>query len=287
MQHVVGAPSGDSVRFHSAAKVVERRTAIVIVVRDLRGARGKVALPAAGSTVIEVAAVGGLRKHVAALRGGILHGLRDHAALKHPLRRVVEILHDDVCARVAKRFDVRRERRLPPKSRREQQVGSRGQVVDDLEHRRALVAAAGLVGQNVHLLGQVVRRLAVSETVHAVGNHANDDARTVHPVRAARRRCGVGDIALAGVGFARRIGVPPGVGKGLVGFANGLHGVGFSQAFQRGYGQACPHGAVARMAVDDAAAELSNAREQCGCDIGPNVHFHLTIVARRCAVQEA
>ena len=62
---------------------------------------------------------------------------------------------------------------------REAERRAGGEVVDDLEHRRALVAGAGLAGQDVDRRRQVAARLQGGERVDAVGQHADlhPDAR--------------------------------------------------------------------------------------------------------------
>ena len=57
--------------------------------------------------------------------------------------------------------------------RREAQRGARRHVVDDLEHRRALVAATVLPGQHVDVGGQVAGRLRGGQRVDAVREHAH------------------------------------------------------------------------------------------------------------------
>ena len=77
------------------------------------------------------------------------------------------------------------------------------EVMDDFEHRGAFAAVASLAGQHRDRT-EIAARLTRRETVDAVGQHANLDARAidaVHQPREIREMRGValaGDAALAG-----------------------------------------------------------------------------------------
>ena len=140
-----------------------RATEVVLVVG--RRPVERVALVAGGAEVQR--AVGG-------------HGvdrLSDRAVLERALVVVDDVVGDHVAAGVeAQRADVVGELGVAGEGGGEPELRARRHVVDDLEHRRALVAVALLAGEHVDVGGQLARGLRGAERVDAVREDAHLDA---------------------------------------------------------------------------------------------------------------
>ena len=127
--------------------------------------------------------------------------------------------------------------------------------MDDLEHRGALVAAAGLSREHGDRR-EVAAGLAGGEGVDAVGEHPDLHPRAVDAEGRPRRGGGVGDVALGGD--------RAGVGPRLVG---GPHVVDVVMPGERRdglEGDAGPHGTCGKDGHEDLAVELVDEREELG-----------------------
>ena len=145
-------------------------------------------------------------------------GLGDHAVLEERLAEVEHVVDDDVRPRVGEVDDALRERGLPSERRVEREGGPRRDVVGQLHHGPALVAARGS-GQLLHhecaalrevAAGDVLRRPRDAVVVEVgiggpsaavvvgVGEHADADARPVHTVERAGLVGTEGPAGLAG-----------------------------------------------------------------------------------------
>ena len=266
---------GHRVRLDARAEVVP--DAERLAVHDQGGSSGVVALPGAGRAVVQVAVVAARGKEEAAVRDRRVDALDHDAVLQVRLVQVPDVVDDDVRPRLAQRLDVLGEPRLPARRGREVQIGARREVVHDLEHRRPLVAAPRLPRQHRHVLRQVARALPVGERADAVGHDADPDAGAVDAVRAARLAHAVGGVALGRIVLAGHL---------LVGGADGPHGVERGEPLHGDEREPRPDGSVPRHAVDDAAAQLPDARQDGRCHLGPDVHqqavvFHLRFLRGR------
>src|ERR1022692_132180 len=132
--------TGDEVSFEGARRDV-RQVARVRCGRKIQGSRG----------------------------GDRVDRLRNGAVLECGLGEVREVVDDDVAARDRAQIrDVGRELRLGRPRRGETQRGPGRLVLDDLEHRRPLVAAAGLAREYGDRR-KLARRLLRGERIYAVG----------------------------------------------------------------------------------------------------------------------
>ena len=173
---------------------------------------------------------------------------------------------------------------------REVQVGARREVVDDLEHRRALVERNGIVrfgrpglpGQHRHRGRQVPRCLTVGERIHPVREHADPDARAVDAVPPAGLVGPVCDVALRRVDLPHYHGVRGG-GSGrrryalaardrLVGGPDRLDCIELGQRLHGRKRQPGSDRAVLRHAVDHRSAQGIDACEDLRCHVGADVH---------------
>jgi hypothetical protein len=94
--------------------------------------------------------------------------LSDRAVLERALVVIDDVVGDHVAARLeAQRADVVGEARVAREGRGEPELRARCHVVDDLEHRGALVALALLAGQDVDV-SQLAGGLRGAERVDAV-----------------------------------------------------------------------------------------------------------------------
>jgi hypothetical protein len=128
----------------------------------------EIAFPRARSAFELAAAVAGRRKKQRARRGHVIDGQSNRAVLERRLREVNHVIHNDAAARRMKIPDVLRETGDTAKRGRKVQLRAGRQVVNDLQHGRALsIADSGLARQNRHVR-QFPRRLRLSKVVHAV-----------------------------------------------------------------------------------------------------------------------
>src|SRR5690606_20252182 len=123
----------------------------------------EVALPGAGGEVDAVAFVAGRGQVGHAGSGNRVDGLRDRTVLERRLGQVDDVIDDHVAAAGGQVKDVLRELRLVGQRGGEAQRRVRGQVVDDLQHRRAFAAAALLARQHVDGRRQVATGLQVHQ----------------------------------------------------------------------------------------------------------------------------
>ena len=275
------APGGLVSRFSCRPPPKSWRTAGRPAVHRQRLARGVVSLPDRGRPVVEIAGIAGRREVEAAVGHRRVDALGDDAVLQDPLAVVEHVVDDDVRPRRAQRLDVDRELRLAGLRRREVQVGPRREVVDDLEHRRSLVAPARLSGEHRDPLRQVSGPLPPRQAVHPVREHADPDAGAVDAVDQARQVRAVGDVALRRVDLAPHGGGrrPPVdrskarrlVRDRLVGGANRPDRIHLGERLDGGERQSRPDGPVARHAVDDVAAQGPDAGQHLGRHLGPDV----------------
>ena len=237
----------------------------------------EVALPDFGRAVAETAAVARCREVIAAPGCRRADRAGDDAVLEGRRQQIADIVHDDVGAGRAEALDVLRHLRRPAATVREEQLGARREIVDDLEHRRPLAAvapaaagqierAARLPGQDGDVGGHVARLLLLGERLDAVGDHRDADAGAVHVVRAARHVRPVGGVTLTRIDLVtrrgrRRVesagggqGPPLRPGARLVRRPDPLHVGELGERLEAGQRQPGPDGPVARNAVDDGAA---------------------------------
>ncbi len=160
-----------------------------------RRAGGEVALPGAGGAVVQISLVARRRDVEHPLRAHLVHRRGDAAVLEGRLDEVDHVVDDDLAAARGEIEDVLCEARHPAEGGGETELGTRGEVVDDLEHRGALVAAPLLPRQDVDR-GQLPGRLRVGEGTHAVRKDADFSSAAVEGVEVAGRVGGVGAIAL-------------------------------------------------------------------------------------------
>src|SRR5207247_5878286 len=117
--------------------------------------------------------------------GAAVGGRRSRGAvLKRRLYEIKHVVDDDVAAGGAQSADVVREAPDAVESRGEVQLRARGEVVDDLEDRRAFVAGARLARQHYHRT-EIVARLARREIRDAVREDADLHAGSINVKRAA------------------------------------------------------------------------------------------------------
>ena len=144
--------------------------------------------------VVGVGGVAGRREVRDAVRHGGVDRLRDHAVLEERLGQEADVVDDDVGALAAERLRGEPGHRVGeallagvPEGRAERQRGARRHVVDDLEHRRALVAAVVVQRAQLDLRqagaggGNVAGRRRRGDALHAVRDHADADLRARHP----------------------------------------------------------------------------------------------------------
>ncbi len=172
----------------------------------------EVALEVPGRALREVALVAGRGEVERSRCGHGVDGLRDDAVLEDRLVEVEDVVDDDVAVvrRVAERLDVRREARFADVRRREEELRVGRDVVDDLEHRAALVRPAGEVLHDGHgrevperiaRSGQVAARDVrgrAAERVERVGEDADPDAGAGVPERVAGVVGAMRAVALGG-----------------------------------------------------------------------------------------
>ncbi len=192
----------DQHRWVAAAELHEDRVAAVAEVVQVRpreggrvgGAAGEeVALPGTRGQVVGVPLVAGRREVDDTGGRHRIDRLRHWIVLERRLVEVDDVVDDDVAAGCGQVEDVLREARLTGEGGRETEARTGCEVVDDLEHRRALVAAARLAGQDVDRRRQVAACLQRSQRIDTVGEHADLHPRAVDAERASCRRRIVGE----------------------------------------------------------------------------------------------
>lgn len=171
--------------------------------------------------------------------------------------------------------DVLGERGLPVEPAGEAEAGARGDVVDQLEHRRALVAGPLLAAHHVDR-GEVAAALAQRQAVDAVGQHAHLHARAIERVVGADGVGPVDHVGLAGGAAGRRRGRVAGhpVGGGLVRRPHLGHLAATREGHHRIERHLGPHRAVGRDARHDRAAARRDGSEQRGGHLGIDVDEH-------------
>ena len=207
---------------------------------------------------------------------------------KGPSTEIEDVVDDDVGSGLAERLDVGCETRLPAEGRREVKLRARGQVVDDLEHGRPLVAFSKLSGQHRHPGRQVSSSLPRGQGADPVREHPDPDAGAVDAVGGAGRVGPVGNVALGGAGprlenVDQDVGgkLPrPFAGDCLVGCANGPNRIVCGQRLHLGQRHLRPDGPVALEAAEDPAAQFPDALQDLRGDLGPEVDRHHPIRSR-------
>ena len=181
------------------------------------------------------------------------------------------------------------ERSHPAEGRSEIELGARGQVVDDLEHGRPLVALSALLPRQHRYPGRKVSRgLPRGQRADPVREHPDPDPGAVDAVGGARRVGLVGDVALGGAGprlqnvdqdVGRELPRPV-AGDCLVGGTDRPDPIVCGQRLHLGQRQLRPDGLVALDAVEDRAAQLPDALQDLRGDLGPKVDRHHPIRSR-------
>ena len=144
-----------------------------------------------------------------------VHGLGDDAVLERRLIEVVDVIHDDVASGRLEGLDVCGEAGLAAERRGEVELGARRDLVDDLQHGRALagraVAVVGLARQDGDR-SEGACPLGLAQIVHTVGQDADLDAGTRRAERLPGEVRPVGEVPfrVGGVGRWRRRRLLPG-----------------------------------------------------------------------------
>ena len=206
LQHkfVLAVPCDRVLNRHPRAAVKVVADADRFAAHDQGASRGIVALPDSGPTAAvaaQIAAITGHGEVDAVVGDRRVNCLGDDAVLKGWLNGIDRIVDDDVRARGAQRLNVRRKLRLPSKYRGKVQLGAGREIVDDLQHRRPLVAFSRLSRQYRHPGRQVACRLSLGQRIDPIREHADTDTRPIDVVRFTRLVRPVGHIALGRVAF--------------------------------------------------------------------------------------
>src|SRR5215831_17421479 len=113
-------------------------------------------------------------------------GLGHNTVLKDRLRKVDDIVHDDLTTEdITQVEDILSKLRLAISRRSKAERRPRSQIVHDFEHGRTLTLPYTSLPWQHHHRRQVARRLQLSQKLHAVGEDANPRAAAIHTGRGA------------------------------------------------------------------------------------------------------